>query len=93
MLQKHGPEGNYTRLLTQKLQITIKRHPRLPHSQMVVQKSPSDLNIPFHLDNGLVSGFEPSGDPQQMYGSEPKLEVPSTGDMISSDVLPNKVLK
>ena len=39
------------------------------------------------MDNGLVSGFEPSGDPQQIYGSEPKLEVPCTGGMIRSDVL------
>ena len=41
------------------------------------------------MDNGLVSGFEPSGYPQQIYGSEPKLEIPRTGGMISSDVLPD----
>ena len=27
--------------------------------------------------------------PQQIYGSEPKLEVPRTGGVISSDVLPD----
>ena len=35
-----------------------------------------------YLDNGLVSGLEPSGDPQQIYGSKPKLEVPRTGGII-----------
>ena len=45
--------------------------------------------IHIYSDNGLVSGFEPSEDPQQIYGSEPKLEVPLTGGMISSNVLPD----
>ena len=47
MLQKHSSKGEYTRLLTLNLQLTTKRHPRLPHSQMVVQKSPVDFHIPF----------------------------------------------
>ena len=41
------------------------------------------------LDNGLVCGFEPSGYPQQINGSEHKLEVTRTEGMISSDVLPD----
>ena len=28
-------------------EITIKRHPRPPHSQMVVQQAPADRHIPF----------------------------------------------
>ena len=40
------------------------------------------------LDNGLVSGFEPSGNSQQMYGSEPKLEVTRNEGMLISNVLP-----
>ena len=46
-------------------------------------------SYPISLDNGLVSGFQPSGDPQQMYGSETKLEVTRTGGMIISEVLPD----
>ena len=46
MLQKHVSKVNYTRLMTLKLQLTIKRDPRLPHSQMVVQQAPADLHIP-----------------------------------------------
>ena len=45
-------------------------------------------SYPITSDNGLVSGFKTSGDPQQMYGFEPNLEVPRTGVMISSDVVP-----
>ena len=46
-------------------------------------------SYPIYLDNGIVSGFKPSGYPQKMYDYEPKLEVPRTGGMISSDVLPD----
>ena len=45
-------------------------------------------SYPISLDNDLVSGFEPSGYPQQICGYETKQEVPRTGGMISSDVLP-----
>ena len=44
-----------------------------------------------YSDNGIVRVFEPSGGPQQIYVSGPKLEVPRTGGMISSDVLPGSV--
>ena len=46
-------------------------------------------SYPISSDNSLVSGIEPSGDQQQINGSEPKLEVPRTGIMLSSDVLPD----
>ena len=39
-------------------------------------------SYPISLDNGLVRGFKPSGYPQQMNGSEIRLEVPRTGGMI-----------
>ena len=38
-----------------------------------------------------MSGLEPSGYPQQINGSEHKLEVTRTEGMISSDVLPDNV--
>ena len=44
---------------------------------------------PISSDSSLVSDLGPSGDPQQIYGSEPKLEVPLTLGMIISDVLPD----
>ena len=47
------------------------------------------MSYPISSDNGLVSGFKPSGDPQQINGSEPKLEVPRTGGIISPSVLPD----
>ena len=47
MLQKHSSKGKYTLLLTLNLQLTIKHHPRLPHSQMVVQHVLADRHIPF----------------------------------------------
>ena len=47
-------------------------------------------SYPISSDNGLLSGFKSSGDPQKINGSEPKLEVPRTGIMISSNVSPDK---
>ena len=61
MLQIHGPKGNYTRLLTLKLQLTIKRHPRLPHIQMVVQQDPADRHIPFLKIMALLVVSNPLG--------------------------------
>ena len=54
----------------------------------VVPTSSGGSSYPISSDNILVSGFYPSGNPQQMYGSEPKLEVTRNGGMISSNVLP-----
>ena len=44
---------------------------------------------PITPDNGLVCGFEPSGNPQQMNDSHPNLEVPQTGGIISPNVIPD----
>ena len=41
------------------------------------------------MDNGIVRVFGPYGDPQQMYGSETKLEVPRTRGLIISNALPD----
>ena len=45
--KKHGLKGNYICLLTLKMQTTIKRHPRMPQSQIVVQQAPADRHIQF----------------------------------------------
>ena len=61
MLQKHGSKGKKTHLLTLKLQLTIKRHPRLPHSQMVLQQAPADCHIPFLRIMVLLVALNPLG--------------------------------
>ena len=60
MLQKHGSKGNYTRLLTLKLHITIKRYPRLTHSQMMVQQAPADRHIQFLRIMVLLVALSPT---------------------------------
>ena len=61
MLQIHVLKVKYTRLLTLKLQLTIKLHPRLPHSQMVVQQAPVDCHILFLRIMVLLVASKPLG--------------------------------
>ena len=61
MLQKHGLKGEYTRLLKFNLQLTIKRHPWLPHIQILVQQAPEDRHIPFLCIMVLLVALNPLG--------------------------------